>query len=94
MFFNMKKNIFNETIMVIDVGNTNTVFALVNKNGIFHKWRMSTILHRTADEYETHLNAFISKINNLNRCYYYLYCLIPSYVVEHYRKNIRIEMQP
>lgn len=62
----MNKKIFNKTIMVIDVGNTNTVFALVNSNGIFHKWRMSTIVHRTADEYETHLNAFISKINNLD----------------------------
>ena len=62
----MNKKIFDKIIMVIDVGNTNTVFALVNKNGIFHKWRMSTIVHRTADEYETHLNAFISKINNLD----------------------------
>ena len=41
--------------MVIDVGNTNTVFALVNNHGIIHKWRMSTIVHRTADEYSVWL---------------------------------------
>ena len=51
--------------MVIDVGNTNTVFALVNNHGIIHKWRMSTVVHRTADEYETYLNAFLGKINAL-----------------------------
>ena len=61
----MNKKLFDKNIMVIDVGNTNTVFALVNNDGIIHKWRMSTVVHRTADEYETYLNAFLSKINAL-----------------------------
>ena len=59
----MNNILLDKNIMVIDVGNTNTVFALVNSHGIFHKWRMSTIVNRTADEYETYLNAFLSKIN-------------------------------
>ena len=61
----MSESLFNKTIMVIDVGNTNTVFALINKGGIGHKWRMSTIVNRTADEYETHLKVFLENINNL-----------------------------
>ena len=60
----MNKKLFDKNIMVIDVGTTNTVFALVNNHGIIHKWRMSTVVHRTADEYETYLNAFLSKINS------------------------------
>jgi type III pantothenate kinase len=59
MYFNMDK-----TILVIDVGNTNTVFALVNNDGIYHKWRMSTSVNRTSDEYETHISAYLSKISN------------------------------
>ena len=39
----MNKKLFDKNIMVIDVGNTNTVFALVNNHGIIHKWRMSTV---------------------------------------------------
>ncbi|PPR16852.1 MAG: Type III pantothenate kinase [Alphaproteobacteria bacterium MarineAlpha9_Bin3] len=72
----MSKKLFNKIIMVIDVGNTNTVFALVNKGGIFRKWRMSTIVNRTADEYETYLKAFLGNINNLE-----LYDVVISSVV-------------
>ena len=61
----MNKKLLDKNIMVIDVGNTNTVFALVNNQGIINKWRMSTVAHRTADEYETYLNAFLSKMNAL-----------------------------
>ena len=35
----MNKKVLDETILVIDVGNTNTVFAIV-KN-IYNKWRIS-----------------------------------------------------
>ena len=33
----MNKKLLDKNIMVIDVGNTNTVFALVNNQGIVHK---------------------------------------------------------
>ena len=36
-------------ILVVDVGNTNTVFGLVDKRKVVHRWRIST-LPRTTDE--------------------------------------------
>ena len=38
-------------ILVIDVGNTNTQFAVIGSSGIIKKWRLSTQPERTADEY-------------------------------------------
>ena len=63
--FALNKKLLDKNIMVIDVGNTNTVFALVNNQGIINKWRMSTVAHRTTDEYETYLNAFLDKMHAL-----------------------------
>ena len=47
----MNKKVLNEIILVIDVGNTNTVFAIINNKGIYNKWRISTSSNRTSDEY-------------------------------------------
>ena len=33
----MSNKVFNKTILVIDVGNTNTVFAIVNNKGIYNE---------------------------------------------------------
>ena len=49
--------------LVIDVGNTNTVFALFEKKQLVKKWRTSTIIKRTTDEY---LYWFKSIIENEN----------------------------
>ena len=38
----MNKKVLDETILVIDVGNTNTVFAIV-KN-IYNKWRFQILI--------------------------------------------------
>jgi type III pantothenate kinase len=38
-------------LLAIDVGNTNTKFALVADGEIRHRWRLSTDADRTADEY-------------------------------------------
>lgn len=38
-------------LLTIDVGNTNTKFALVRGEEIVHRWRLSTDANRTADEY-------------------------------------------
>ena len=43
----MNNKILDETILVIDVGNTNTVFAIINSKGIYNKWRISTNSNRT-----------------------------------------------
>ena len=86
----MSENLFNKTIMVIDVGNTNTVFALINKGGIWHKWRMSTIVNRTADEYETHLKVFLENINNLELFDVVISSVVPAvnYELKSYIENI------
>ena len=86
----MSENLLNKTIMVIDVGNTNTVFALINKEGICHKWRMSTIVNRTADEYETHLKVFLENINNLELFDVEISSVVPAinYELKSYIENI------
>ncbi|MBZ6378720.1 pantothenate kinase [Pacificimonas flava] len=38
-------------LLAIDVGNTNTVFALLDGGIVRNRWRMSTQASRTADEY-------------------------------------------
>ena len=40
-------------LLAIDIGNTNTVFALITQNdgAIMHSWRMKTAHEKTADEY-------------------------------------------
>ena len=38
-------------LLIIDVGNTNTVFALYNNDKVIKKWRISTVIKRTVDEY-------------------------------------------
>ena len=48
----------DKNIMVIDVGNTNTVIAIINDKGIDKKWRVSTLLNRTSDEYKIIIDSF------------------------------------
>ncbi|MDA5193754.1 type III pantothenate kinase [Govanella unica] len=38
-------------LLAIDAGNTNVVFALMSEDGVRHRWRISTVGNRTADEY-------------------------------------------
>ena len=38
-------------LLVIDSGNTNTVFAIAQNNKIIKQWRINTNIKRTADEY-------------------------------------------
>lgn len=38
-------------LLAIDVGNTNTLFALIEGGEILHRWRISTQTSRTSDEY-------------------------------------------
>lgn len=38
-------------LLAIDAGNTNVVFALLDDRGVRHRWRISTVANRTADEY-------------------------------------------
>ncbi len=48
-------------LLAIDVGNTNTVFAVIDSDHqIVHRWRISTQTHRTADEYMVWLNQLFA----------------------------------
>ncbi len=38
-------------LLAIDVGNTNVVFAVVDKTTVKHRWRISTQHNRTSDDY-------------------------------------------
>jgi type III pantothenate kinase len=46
-------------LLAIDAGNTNMVFALVDKGGIKTRWRIATDPRRTADEYAVWLHQLL-----------------------------------
>jgi type III pantothenate kinase len=45
-------------LLAIDIGNTNTVFAVYKKDALQASWRCQTVASRTADEYA----AFLSQV--------------------------------
>ncbi|MEO0499923.1 MAG: type III pantothenate kinase [Pseudomonadota bacterium] len=47
-------------LLAIDVGNTNTVFAIIDGDTIRHRWRISTHAERTCDEYMVWLSQLMS----------------------------------
>ncbi len=55
----------NKNILIIDVGNTNTVFSIFVKGKAVFNWRISTKINRTSDEYKAWLNnMFSSDLND------------------------------
>ena len=52
-------------LLAIDVGNTNTVFAIFEKNKKLAQWRCSTSEERTADEYFVWLKSLMD-LNKFN----------------------------
>ena len=52
-------------LLAIDVGNTNTVFAIHDGHGFLSDWRCATEHQRTADEYWVWLNTLI-KLDGLD----------------------------
>jgi type III pantothenate kinase len=48
-------------LLCIDVGNTNIVFAVFDEGTLIGQWRMSTISHRTADEYAVWLRQILAQ---------------------------------
>ena len=47
-------------LLAIDVGNTNTVFALYREREPKGQWRISTVRDRTADEYAAALTQLMT----------------------------------
>ncbi|WP_137292278.1 type III pantothenate kinase [Nocardioides dongxiaopingii] len=48
-------------LLAIDVGNAHTVLALVQDGVVSHDWRVSTDLHRTADEWAVLLRGLLRR---------------------------------
>ncbi|MFO1243024.1 MAG: type III pantothenate kinase [Rickettsiales bacterium] len=48
-------------LLAIDVGNTNTVFALFDEDNLVGHWRISTIAGRTSDEYWVWLRQLLEE---------------------------------
>lgn len=74
-------------ILLIDIGNTNTVLGLSRNGRIVHSWRIETAKNRTEDEYEVILRGLFSlaveeakEINNA-----VVSCVVPN-LNEVYRK--------
>ena len=42
---------FRPMLLVVDVGNTNTVLGLFDGERLVHSWRLTTERQRTTDEY-------------------------------------------
>src|SRR5437764_4219822 len=53
-------------ILAVDVGNTNLVFALVDKREIKARWRIATDARRTADQYSVWLHQLL-ELEGLSR---------------------------
>jgi type III pantothenate kinase len=49
-----------DLLLAIDVGNTNTVFALYRERHALGQWRISTMRERTADEYAAALTTLMA----------------------------------
>jgi type III pantothenate kinase len=47
-------------LLAVDVGNTNTVFALYRERTALGQWRISTVRERTADEYAAALTQLMA----------------------------------
>ena len=73
----------DKNIMVIDVGNTNTVIAIINDKGIDKKWRLSTLLNRTSDEYKIIIESFLlNELDKKNVTNIIISSVVPSVVYE------------
>lgn len=53
-------------LLALDIGNTNVVFGVFNKEKLLGEWRVSTRLHKTSDEYGVLLRDLLTaqKINS------------------------------
>ena len=51
--------------LVVDIGNTNIVFALIINNLVKYKWRVATDINRTSDEYYIWLSSILKIVLKL-----------------------------
>ena len=58
----MYHGVLTDMLLVIDVGNTNSVFALFDGETLCGQWRLSTNPHRTSDEYSIWLAQMLQQV--------------------------------
>jgi type III pantothenate kinase len=56
---NPKSEVFLKMLLVIDVGNSNIVIGIYNKNSLEHNWRINTDKSRTVDEYSILIKSLL-----------------------------------
>lgn len=69
-------------LLVIDVGNTNTVIGIYDGETLKHDWRIRTIRDSTADEFNVLVNALFSDqgVNRKNIVETIISSVVPSSV--------------
>jgi type III pantothenate kinase len=69
----------NDTVLVIDIGNTNTVFGVYKNGTLVNHWRLSTAINKTVDEYAILLNSLIhfEKIKLTDIKHAIISCVVP-----------------
>ena len=56
-------------LLVVDIGNTNSVFAVHDGSGVAAEWRCETAPRRTADEYFVWLRSLMAHSGPFSRRY-------------------------
>ncbi|PVX51905.1 type III pantothenate kinase [Balneicella halophila] len=58
-------------LLAIDIGNSNVVFGLFDKDKLIDMWRVHTVVNKTSDEYEAIFRTFLAsrniKIDSISR---------------------------
>ncbi|HBE44321.1 MAG TPA: type III pantothenate kinase [Deltaproteobacteria bacterium] len=47
-------------LLVIDIGNTNTVVGVYNEEKLLNHWRLNTVIQKSVDEYAMFINSLLS----------------------------------
>jgi type III pantothenate kinase len=70
-------------LLVIDIGNTNIVFGVYNGDKLLNHWRLSTIFHKTVDEYAILINSLliIEKIKPVEIDSAIISCVVPPLLI-------------
>ncbi|MCX5813389.1 MAG: type III pantothenate kinase [Proteobacteria bacterium] len=70
-------------LLVIDIGNTNIVFGVYKGDKLVNHWRLSTIVHKTVDEYAILINSllYIDKIKLSEIDSAIISCVVPPLLI-------------
>lgn len=70
-------------LLVIDIGNTNIVFGIYDDGNLVNHWRLSTVLHKTVDEYAILINSllYIQKVKLSEIEAAIISCVVPPLLI-------------